>query len=185
VAPRQSGHVLVIDLAKIPIHGMTLETEVEPALLQLPQDELVTRPICVQADLAKVTEQVYVQGRISGIVTVPCSRCLEMVDDRFVAAFQVAFLPPGMRGVDDEENRGDVSDDLDLYIHDGIRLDLLPLVRDQVVVSLPVQTLCRADCAGLCQVCGGNRNEQPCACQESSGDPRFAVLKRLTMPESS
>ena len=185
MAPRQSGHVLVIDLAKIPIHGMTLETEVEPALLQLPQDELVTRPICVQADLAKVTEQVYVQGRISGIVTVPCSRCLEMVDDRFEAAFQAAFLPPGMRGVDDEENRGDVSDDLDLYIHDGIRLDLLPLVRDQVVVSLPVQTLCRADCAGLCQVCGGNRNEQPCACQEASGDPRFAVLKRLTMPESS
>jgi len=184
VAPPQSGHALVIDLAKIATYGMTLETAVEPALLQLPPDEIVARAIRVQAELTKVTEQVYVQGYIAGTVTAPCSRCLEMVDDHFLAEFQVAFLPPGMLGVDDEDNR-EGSDDLDLYLHDGIRLDLRPLVRDQVMVSLPVQTLCREDCAGLCQVCGGNRNEQPCSCQESNGDPRFAILRRLTMPESS
>jgi uncharacterized protein len=185
VAPRQSGHTLIIDLANIPVHGMMLETDVEPALLQLPQDELVARRIYVQADLTKVLEQVYVKGHISGTVTAPCSRCLEMVDDHFTAEFQVAFMPPGMGGVEDDDEQRDASEELDLYIHDGIRLDLCPLVRDQVVVSFPVQTLCREDCAGLCQVCGGNRNEQPCSCQESSGDPRFAILQRLTMPESS
>ena len=185
VALRQSGHTLIIDLAKIPVHGMTLETDVEPALLQLPQDELVARHVRVQADLTKVTEHVYVKGNISGTVTAPCSRCLELVDDHFLTEFQVAFLPPGVRGVEGEDSQGDSSEELDLYIHDGIRLDLCPLVRDQVVVSFPVQTLCREECAGLCQVCGGNRNEQPCSCQESSGDPRFAILQRLTMPESS
>jgi uncharacterized protein len=52
-------------------------------------------------------------------------------------------------------------------------------------MAFPVQTLCREDCVGLCQVCGINRNEQSCACQEESGDPRFAILKRLTIRESS
>jgi len=71
------------------------------------------------------------------------------------------------------------TDDLDVYSHDGSRIDLYPLVRDQVVMAFPVQTLCREDCAGLCQACGANLNEQPCACQIESGDPRFAVLRQL------
>lgn len=185
MAPPQSGHALVIDLAKIPTHGLTLEAETEPTRLHVPQAESVAGPICVQAVLTKVTEQVYVQGRIAGTVVVPCSRCLETVGDNFVAEFQVVFLPPDMRGADNEAGWDEGPDDLDLYIHDGLRLDLRPLVRDQVVLSFPVQTLCREDCAGLCQVCGGNRNETPCSCQEASGDPRFAILKRLTMPDSS
>lgn len=78
-----------------------------------------------------------------------------------------------------------MSDDLDVYTHDGFRLNLYPLVRDQVVMAFPVQILCREDCAGLCQTCGANRNEQQCACEAESADPRFAILKNLQSSESA
>ena len=58
-------------------------------------------------------------------------------------------------------------------------------VMDYVLLAFPIQSLCRPDCAGLCQVCGGNRNEVPCTCQTDAGDPRFALLKQLRLPETS
>ncbi|PON19808.1 hypothetical protein C2W62_00795 [Candidatus Entotheonella serta] len=83
------------------------------------------------------------------------------------------------------QTRGGVTDDLDVYSHDGVRINLYPLVRDQVVMAFPVQTLCREACAGLCQACGVNLNEQPCTCEVESGDPRFAVLRQLKSSEST
>ncbi len=186
MTPPLPGHALVIDLAKIPIHGLALDTEIAPASLHLPQDEsfTVTAPIRVQGLLTKVMEQVYFQGQICGTLTVPCSRCLELVSDDFVVDVRVVFLFAASYGSSDEERWDSFADDLDVYAHDGIRMDLQPLVRDQVVLAFPAQTLCREDCAGLCQVCGANRNEQPCACQVENTDSRFAILKRLNLPSS-
>ena len=182
--PPQSDHALVIDLAKIPVYGLTLDTEVMPAV---PQDDdlALTTPVRVRGRLTRVMEQVYFQGRICGTVDVPCSRCLDMVQDTFVADLRIVFLPAAAYSTSDETAQDRITDDLDLYLHDGVRLDLNPVVREYVIMAFPVQTLCREDCVGLCQVCGINRNEQSCACQEESGDPRFAILKRLTSPESS
>ncbi len=187
VSPPLSGHALVVDLAKIPARGLRLETEIGPAELALPEDEQlsITAPVNVCGRLTKVMEQVYFHGSIRGTVVAPCSRCLEMVDDGFDVEVRGVFLPVGSNRVSSDADQGVVTDDLDVYIHDGLRINLYPLVRDQVVMAFPVQTLCREDCAGLCQACGVNLNEQPCTCQVESGDPRFAVLKHLRSSESA
>ena len=78
----------------------------------------------------------------------------------------------GEEGVDAEE-------ELDLYMHDGTTLDLRPPVHDNVLLAFPVQPLCRPDCAGLCQVCGEIAMRCSVPCQETEGDPRFALLKQL------
>ncbi len=189
MSPPLSGHVLIIDLAKIPAHGLRLETEIGPAELALPEDEQlsITAPVHVQGRLTKVMEQVYFHGSIGGGVVAPCSRCLEVVNDGFDVEVRGVFLPLGSNRIpgDGDADEGGVTDDLDVYSHDGVRINLHPLVRDQVVMAFPVQTLCREDCAGLCQACGANLNEQPCSCQIESGDPRFAVLKHLKSSEST
>jgi uncharacterized protein len=181
VSPPLSGHALTVDLAKIPAYGLTLETEIGPAALALPEDEqlLITVPVQVQGRLTKVMEQVFFHGSIGGVIVAPCSRCLEAVNDGFAVEVRGVFLPVGSHRISDEGGEGGATDDLDVYSHDGLRINLYPLVRDQVVMAFPVQTLCREDCAGLCQACGANLNEEPCACQSESGEPRFAVLKQL------
>ena len=184
--PPRPSHDLVTDLAKIPAHGLMLDTDIPASELELAQEEeqLVAGPVRVQGRLTKIaSEQVYFDGRLEGAFEGECSRCLDPVCEDFKVEAQAVFVPESFHGGGED---GDIlTDDPDLYTHDGVRLDLYPLVRDQVVLALPVQLLCREECVGLCQVCGGNRNEQPCACQVESVDPRFAILQRLNLPQSS
>jgi uncharacterized protein len=186
--PQDAADALVVGLATIPEAGLLLEVAIRPGTLQLPQteDAVVTEAVQVQGRLTKVVEQLFFHGRIYGTVTVPCSRCLETAHADFSVETRVIFLPPTSTDVAKApEGRSGSADEPDLYIHDGTVLDLRPLVREQVVLAYPVQALCRDDCAGLCQVCGGNRNLMPCTCQAGGDDPRFAILKRLRPPGAS
>ncbi len=189
MTPPQSGHTTALEvfIVKIPEDGLVVATEVEPGLLPLPQEGAVTveSPLHVCGLLTPVGRQVHFQGELRGTVTVPCSRCLDMVRDDIAVEVRAAFFPPTSAASAHEESRLALADELDLYTHDGVQIDLKPLVRDQVVLAFPVQPLCREDCAGLCQICGVNRNEQPCACQGEHDNSPFTILKRLRFPESS
>ena len=130
-------------------------------------------------------EQVYFQGTVVGTLTTPCSRCVEPSSHDFEVEVQVMFLPPDAVGSREDTEAADLEDEPDVYVHDGVKLDLAPPVYDQVVLAFPVQPLCRSDCAGLCQVCGGNRNEMLCGCRAESGDQRFALLKNVAFSDPS
>ena len=56
-------------------------------------------------------------------------------------------------------------------------MDLAPLLREEVILAVPMGVLCRSDCAGLCPVCGQNLNEGTCDCEQDDIDPRWAVLR--------
>jgi uncharacterized protein len=110
----------------------------------------------------------------SGTVRAPwvgtCRRCAEPVSGELAVEVRERF----------GEHRPDVvaPDDDELYpIVDEI-VDLGPLVRDALVLELPMAPLCRDDCAGLCPVCGANRNEGDCGCV-APRDPRWANLDVL------
>jgi DUF177 domain-containing protein len=189
VAASQQGNpaALVVNIASIPDEGLAFQAEVMATQLQLPptaEVELPT-PIQVRGWLTKVAEQVYFQGTLQGTLTAQCSRCVDTIQSDFTAQMRVVYLPPSTRLQIEGEEGVDAEDELDLYTHDGVVLDLCPPVHDNVLLAFPVQPLCRPDCAGLCQVCGGNRNEVPCTCQEAGGDPRFALLKQLQFPKMS
>jgi uncharacterized protein len=58
-------------------------------------------------------------------------------------------------------------------------LELEDILREQVLFALPMQRVCRPDCRGICPVCGGNRNENPCHCESRPFNPNFDALKNL------
>ena len=68
--------------------------------------------------------------------------------------------------------------DEEAYPIDGDVIDLRHLVRDAVLLDLPLAPLCRDDCRGLCPLCGTDRNEAACECQPAT-DPRWATLDEL------
>lgn len=186
ILPQDDASALVIGITRITEAGLGLDLAIAPESLQIPQDEDLTLrgAVYIQGRFQKVAEQIYFQGGIRGVITAPCSRCLEVVHASFEIETRVVFLPL-TSAVADEEGGQEASDTIDLYFHDGMTLDLRPLVREHVVLAFPVQPLCRADCAGLCQVCGKNQNLEPCGCQVQAGDPRFAILQRLRGPKTS
>jgi uncharacterized protein len=86
-------------------------------------------------------------------------------------------------GVVDELYQLELLDPDAFLIEDG-QLDLAPLVRETVLLELDVERVCREDCAGLCPVCGVDRNESDCDCDTSVTDDRWAALEGFVPDES-
>ncbi|HEU5319946.1 MAG TPA: DUF177 domain-containing protein, partial [Methylomirabilota bacterium] len=68
-------------------------------------------------------------------------------------------------------------DDLDVDFYENDQFDVARVVETETTLALPMKPLCRADCRGLCPVCGANRNVTECACPARPLDPRLAVLR--------
>jgi uncharacterized protein len=98
----------------------------------------------------------------------PCYRCL---DDA------VLDLPISAREYQ-ATNPGDAEELTTQYVVDD-RLDLAAWARDATALGLPDKILCRADCAGLCPVCGRNLNDEPHTHDEEPVDPRWSGLAEL------
>jgi uncharacterized protein len=107
-----------------------------------------------------------VQGSISGAYSGVCRRCLEPVSVAFDTRVAEVYRPAG--GVWEEG----------YAITPNNTVDLELVVRDNVGLEVPLNPLCRPDCAGLCSRCGANLNEGPCGCPEEV-DPRWSALQEL------
>ncbi len=104
------------------------------------------------------------RGRLHG----PCYRCLnDAVVELPISAREYQATNPG--GSDELQTPYLVAD----------RLDLRAWARDALALSLPDKMLCRADCAGLCPVCGRDLNAEPHEHEEVATDPRWAALAEL------
>jgi uncharacterized protein len=145
-----------------------IELELEP--FELGGERYLPIPGTVPAGL-KITKastgtvfELAFAGRMHG----PCYRCL---------GDAVLELPIDAREYQATNPQG--SDELRTpYLQDG-NLDLAAWSRDAVALALPDKILCRADCAGLCPVCGKNLNEEPHAHEEEATDSRWAALEAL------
>ncbi|MFQ5896777.1 MAG: DUF177 domain-containing protein [Candidatus Methylomirabilia bacterium] len=133
--------------------------------------------------LEKDGDEVLVRGRVSASIPQVCGRCVEAFTFRVSADVDTRFAPRP-RGRRDEEVELTPEDlEMDFYADD--LLDLDRLVQTEAMLGLPMKPLCRPGCRGLCPVCGGNRNANPCSCEVKPPDPRLAVLKSLAERLSS
>jgi uncharacterized protein len=146
----------------------TREIRLEP--LELGGQRYVPVPETVPAELTITrasTGTVFELGfhvRLHG----PCFRCLDdaVLDLPISAREYQATAPEG----DDELKTPYLEDD---------RLDLSAWARDALALELPDKILCRADCAGLCPVCGKDLNAEPHQHEEDESDPRWSALAEL------
>jgi uncharacterized protein len=144
----------------------------------------------LHVQLRKTASGVVVQGNTEVAVQSPCRRCLGEVPIRVPVSFTLHLVAaPTLRDAtsgkgEDEQAEREGSFDLtrsDEELFDGRKIDLDPLVREQVLLALPMHALCSEDCQGLCGRCGQNLNEARCACQIESVDPRLEGLKNIKL----
>jgi uncharacterized protein len=120
--------------------------------------------------LESVVEGVLATGRVSGSLVAECVRCLDPIEAEVDADFQELFYYD-LEDLSQEELEEAVSVVEEL-------VDVEALVRDAVVLELPLQPLCEPDCPGLCSECGASLAEDPEHAHESV-DPRWAALSGL------
>jgi uncharacterized protein len=175
------------------------QTRIVPA----PEDmhlELVHVPVGADMTLEirfeAVTEGVLATGTVTAPLAGECARCLAPLASSVTASFQELYLYPDERphgsagrgsagrGAHDRHHRSDhdepeEQDDEQLYL-DGDLLDLEPMLRDAIVLALPMSPLCRDDCPGLCVECGVSLADAgPDHRHAEATDPRWARLKQL------
>jgi uncharacterized protein len=137
-------------------------------------------PLEIRLRLESVMEGVLVTGTVRAEAQGECVRCLEPVRLDVAADFQEMFSYPDAddRGRANAEPGDDAEDDEDtLFLEDGL-FDLEPVLRDAVVLALPMQPVCREDCAGMCSQCGTSLNENPDH-HHDAVDIRWAALQGL------
>jgi uncharacterized protein len=172
----------VAQLLKEPV-GATRNIDVDADLQDLVTDtELNQSPDRPRVSLTgplrlmHVTDGVLVQGDLSAVVMMPCVRCLEPVKVPLSVTVEETFEPTidvitGQSVRPEEKDRA-------LWINEHHILDLQEVLRQNVLVAIPVHVVCRPDCRGLCVTCGKNLNEGDCDCK-TEPDPRWAALQEL------
>ncbi len=132
--------------------------------------------------LAKHGHDILVRGHLEGRLGLACGRCLEPFDAPLTADFDLLLVPapgaaaPGASAPEEEELS---TAELDLDFYAGETVDLEAIIREQIILMVPLKPLCQEDCRGLCPLCGANLNRETCSCQAEKSDSPFAVLAKL------
>jgi uncharacterized protein len=127
--------------------------------------------------------EVRVQGRIRTDLETECDRCLGRASFHIDAPFDLFYRPLESTGHEEEAAIDEGEAEIGFYELPGLKLE--DIVREQVLLQLPMQRVCSEACKGICPICGVNRNDTNCSCQPLSDDQlrleddRWMALKDL------
>ncbi len=116
--------------------------------------------------LTRANKRILAKGQLETIVQAECVRCLIEFQLPLTLQFEELFA-------------FSAAADPVYFVDEGGWLSLRQPVREQILLAMPIQTLCRPNCKGLCSQCGANLNDGPCNCETDDTDPRLAALKSL------
>lgn len=168
-------------LTELEHHPIYFEVQYQPGELGLPEDLRQKGAVAAsgKAELLRNTNgEIRIQGTLSGELEGACDRCLEVARFDIQQPFDLFYRPAPKGGTQHPEvhlEEGEI--DLSFYEGDGVALR--DVLREQILLSLPMQLFCQENCLGLCPECGANRNTDSCECTAVRVDPRWETLKNL------
>jgi uncharacterized protein len=118
-----------------------------------------------------------VAGDFRTRVEFACARCLEPISREVAKKFDLLYRPQGSDAGKQELSVTAAEAEVGYYQGDGLLLE--DVLREQVLLAIPLKTICREDCKGLCPHCGKNLNVEQCNCAEPMEDARWSALKDL------
>lgn len=173
---------LLLSLKHIPEEGLKLDEELHREDLALSEDDAPIRGLIIlRRQVDKTVSGVRASGYLDGVFEQSCVRCLEPFREAFHIPFAAMFKSETTQ--ESAQVSGSVDEaaetEEDVYPIQADQVDLRAMLREQVILGLPVHPLCRTDCQGLCPVCGKNRNVITCSCVLPEQPSPFSVLKTL------
>jgi DUF177 domain-containing protein len=121
-------------------------------------------------------DDIRMRGSFSTSVEVCCARCLEPVVHEAARDFDLLYRPLGVDAGRDELSITGAEAEIGYYTGDGLLLE--DLLREQILLAVPMKSVCREDCKGLCPQCGRNLNFESCSCVPHA-DARWGSLKEI------
>jgi uncharacterized protein len=177
---------MFLGIKALELHPLDFAEEFQPDVIDLGGEARQRTPLKA-AGHAEVIEEhhgkhevikdIRLRGRLSAGLELQCARCLEPVNQQVEREFELLYRPLGADAGRDELSVTAAEAEIGYYQGDGILLE--DVLREQVLLALPLKVTCREDCKGLCPHCGKNLNEEQCSCNVPMEDPRWAALKEI------
>ena len=177
---------MFLDIKDLERQPLDFEEAFQPGVIDLGEDARQVTPLETsgRAELVEehhgkheVIQDIRLRGRLSAGLELPCARCLEPVKQDIRRDFELLYRPLGADAGRDELSVTDAEAEIGYYQGDGLLLE--DVLREQVLLALPLKVTCREDCKGLCPQCGKNLNQEQCSCSTAVEDPRWAALKEV------
>jgi uncharacterized protein len=140
------------------IVGYSRDFHFEIPELELPP-ELVVKDFKGLARISRTPQGLLVKGEFSATIELECVRCLEKYPQPLNAVFDELYAFSDRTATDSG-----------LILPNDGYIDLQPLVREYLLIEIPIRPLCKPDCLGLCTVCGANKNYSLCSHEEAANN---------------
>jgi uncharacterized protein len=114
-------------------------------------NDLNLKMLTGKVELTRTPKGILIEADFSSSIAAECVRCLDEYEQKLHIAFSDLYA----------FHSNSVTDSGLIVPEDG-NIDLLPLVREYLLIEIPIKLVCREDCKGLCTVCGENLNHQTC-----------------------
>ena len=125
----------------------------------------------------EVVEDIRLVGAFSTQVEIRCARCLDPVPHAVQENFDLVYRPQGVDATGEERAISIAETEIGYYQGEGLLLE--DVLKEQILLALPVKQVCRRECKGLCPHCGQNLNLETCHCVSTMTDPRWAALEDI------
>jgi uncharacterized protein len=176
---------LQINIARLKDAGLDLELRLEEDWFARWQEEdpdlEFSGPgtLAVRVHLERHGHDIFVRGNLQGTLSLSCSRCLTAFNFPVESDFDLLLAPSPdqVAALEEELTKADL--DRDFYTGETVNLE--SILREQVMLALPLKPLCAETCKGLCPRCGADLNQEPCQCPQEESTSPLAILKNIKL----
>jgi uncharacterized protein len=172
---------MFLSVKELELRKIRFDETFEPGKIDFTGEELEQVSPLHATGVAELLEdsggEVRVRGRYTVEIGAQCDRCLGRARFPLEASFDLFYRPVAEIAREEEVEIDEGQAEIGFY--EGGGLELGDILREQVLLALPMQRVCSEACKGICPVCGKNRNEGDCGCSTAAVDDRWGALRNL------
>jgi uncharacterized protein len=178
---------MFISVRELELHEVEFSQEFQPPVIDFGADIRLQTPLRTTGRAQLLVEErhgkkgaikdIRVVGDYSTRIEARCARCLEPVSRDLASQFDLLYRPLGVDAGPDERAVQRAETEIGYYRGEGLLLE--DVLREQVLLGVPIKLVCSEQCRGMCPRCGQNLNAGQCVCPEPVSDNRWAALKDL------
>lgn len=132
------------------------------------ENYLFDKPADIEGRVENIGGILKLNARLKLQYSVKCHRCLKNIDKNIDIKIK-----------EDIFNRNNSKAEDEAYFYEGNYLEIDDILKDNIILNLPMKQLCKEDCKGICPRCGVDLNYEECRCTQQELDSRMEILKKL------
>jgi len=170
----------LVDLKDLAHEKISFEASFEPGVVDFASENVQqVGPLKWTAAAERAGNEIRIAGSLNTNLELPCSRCLEASRIGISKPFDLFFRERDEAMFDEDEEIELNEKETRTAFFTGTQVVITDILREQILLALPMKALCRVDCKGLCSHCGMYLNSGSCNCPNDDFSPHMDTLLEI------